>query len=144
MWRITYCGYYITKNTRPYRTISDVQSNIRHLGREMEIGGTKNLKKMKEVCSRKLTSLSSQVVFPCRQPFPPAFLLLFCPFTSHSSSFSSSSSSVLIETAPLFLFLLFYLCVWLLFWRNYTVLWWTMLLVYNSTKILIYLKLLSQ
>ena len=80
--------------------------------------------------------------------FPPAFLLLFCPFTSHSSSFSSSasssSSSVLIETAPLFLFLLFYLCVWLLFWRNYTILWWTMSLVYNSTKILIYLKLLSQ
>ena len=82
-----------------YCRISDI------LAEKWKSGGTKSLKKMEKVSSRKLTTPSSLVVFPYCRPFPPAFLLLFYPTTSLSSS--SSSSSILIETEPLFLFLLF-------------------------------------
>ena len=88
-----------------YCQISDI------LAKKWKLGISKNLKKMKEVYGRKLMSPSSLVVFPGRQPFPPAFFLLFCtsasPSSSFSSSASSSSSSVLTKTTPLFLFLLF-------------------------------------
>ena len=49
---------------RTYRRISDISAE------KWIPGGTKNLKKMKKVSSRKLTMPSSLVVFPCCRPFP--------------------------------------------------------------------------
>ena len=49
---------------RTYCRISDISAE------KWIPGGTKNLKKMKKVSSRKLTMPSSLVVFPCCRPFP--------------------------------------------------------------------------
>ena len=73
---------------RMYRRISDISAE------KWKSSGTKNLKKMEKVSSKKLTTLSALVDFPCCRPFPPNFLLLFYP----AISLSSSSSSILTET----------------------------------------------
>ena len=54
----------LTRLYRTYRQISDI------LAEKWILGGTKNLKKMEKVSSKKLTMPSSLVVFPCCRPFP--------------------------------------------------------------------------